>query len=30
MGAKQIVIIKKVVCAILAITLEELSKKHRR
>ena len=30
MDTKQIVIIKKVVCAILAIALEELSKKNRR
>lgn len=30
MDTKQIVIIKKVVCAILVIALEELSKKNRR
>lgn len=30
MDAKQIVIVKKVVCAILAIALEELSKMNRR
>lgn len=30
MDTKQILIIKKVVCAILAIALEELSKKNRK
>jgi hypothetical protein len=30
MDTKQVVIIKKVVCAILAIALEKLSKKERR